>query len=133
MPIQATNVFTVPAHCMHPQRSGRTQRKPISLDEHYDQTRALLFNIYHDARELEEGEIKIGQPFGPQQGKVCSFIHNPPESFKSQACYSRLYLFQHGPWFIKYRLTNLPKEDGKTQKEFGQFMHLLHWPELSKN
>ena len=104
---------------------------PLSLDKHYDQTRALLFNIYFDAHDLEEGEIKIGQPFGPQQGKTFTFVHRPADSFKSKSCYSRLYLFKHGPWFIKYRVTNLPKEDGKVQKEVGKFMHILKWPELS--
>jgi hypothetical protein len=103
---------------------------PLSLDKHYDQTRALLFNIYFDAHGLEEGEIKIGQPFGPQEGKMFSFIYKPPDSFNSKTCYSRLYLFKHGPWFIKYRVTNLPKEDGKVQKAVGEFMHLLHWSEL---
>ncbi len=104
---------------------------PVSLEKHYDELRALLFNIYTDASNLEDGEIKIGQPFGPQKGLMFKFTHKPPELFKSTLCYAKLYLFKHGPWFIKYRVTNPVKEDVKVEIEFGKFIHALTWPQLS--
>jgi hypothetical protein len=103
---------------------------PVSLEKHYDELRALLFNIYTDAHDLEDGEIKIGQPFGPQQGLMFKFTHRPPELFDSKLCYAKLYLFKHGPWFIKYRLTNPVKDDVKVELEFGKFLQMLTWPQL---
>jgi len=103
---------------------------PISLEKHYDELRALLFNIYTDAHDLEDGEIKIGQPFGPQHGLMFKFTHRPPQLFKSELCYAKLYLFEHGPWFIKYRVTNPVKEDVKVDIEFGKFLQMLTWPQL---
>jgi len=104
---------------------------PVSLEKHYDELRALLFNIYTDARNLEDGEIKIGQPFGPQRGLMFKFTHRPPEPFDSKLCYAKLYLFKHGPWFIKYRVTNPVKDDVKADIEFGKFLQMLTWPQLS--
>lgn len=104
---------------------------PITLEKHFDEVRALLFNIYADARDLEDGQIKIGQSFGPQTGLMFRFVHRPPDLFKSKLCYAKLCLFKHGPWFIKYRLTNPVKDDVDVEIKFGQFMQLLAWPELT--
>jgi len=103
---------------------------PISLEKHYDELRALLFNIYADARDLEDGEIKIGQPFGPQTGLMFKFTHRPSKLFNSKLCYAKLYLFEHGPWFIKYRVTNPVKDDLRVEQEFGAFLQMLTWPQL---
>jgi len=104
---------------------------PITLEKHYDEVRALLFNLYTDARDLEDGEITVGQPFGPQRGLTFKFVHRPPDLLKSKLCYSKLYLFKHGPWFIKYRLTNLVNDDVDVALKFGKFMQLLTWPQLT--
>jgi hypothetical protein len=104
---------------------------PVSLEKHYDELRALLFNIYTDAHDLEDGEIKIGQPFGPQRGLMFKFTYRPPRLFKSELCYAKLYLFKYGPWFIKYRLTNPVKEDVKVDIEFNKFLQMLTWPQLA--
>jgi hypothetical protein len=104
---------------------------PVSLEKHYDELRALLFNLYTDARDLEDSEIKIGQPFGPQRGLMFKFTHRPQQLFKSQLCYAKLYLFKNGSWFIKYRLTNPVKEDVKVDIEFRKFLQMLTWPQLA--
>lgn len=106
---------------------------PVSFEKHYDELRALLFNLYADARDLEDGEIKIGQPFGPQRGLMFKFTHRPPKLFNSELCYAKLYLFKHGPWFIKYRVTNPVKEDVKVEIEFGKFLQMLTWPQLEND
>jgi hypothetical protein len=103
---------------------------PMTLEKHYDELRALLFNIYTDAHDLEDGEIKIGQPFGPQRGLMFKFTYHPPDMFDSKPCYAKLYLFKYGPWFIKYRVTNPVKEDVKVELEFQKFLQMLTWPQL---
>lgn len=103
--------------------------EPVTFEKHYDELRALLFNIYTDARDLEEQEVTINQPTGPKKGKMFRFVHQPPELFNSLS-YAKLYLFQHGPWFIKYRLTNPVKNEVEVDIAFKKFMDRLTWPAL---
>lgn len=111
---------------IYPVKTG-PESKPVSLEKHYDELRALLFNIYTDARDLEDKQITIDQPTGQKNGLMFRFVHQPPELFNS-LCYAKLYLFQYGPWFIKYRLTNPVKNDIEVDLAFKDFMNRLTWP-----
>lgn len=102
------------------------------LKGHFREVKASLLDIYPDANDVAEGTIKIGQDWGGERGLAFSFKHKSDKLFKKKLCLSHTYLFLHGPWYIKYRVTYPAKEQEKTDAKVGHFMHLLNWPSLEK-
>jgi hypothetical protein len=100
--------------------------------DHYEDQKSLLLKIYPEYYDVEEGKIKIGQPMGPQTGKMLRFKMKESDFFSDKEVYEKLYLFQHGKWILKYRVTNPVSNDEVVSERVGKFMHLLHWPELEE-
>ncbi len=106
----------------------------VSLNEHFEQVKKTLLDIYVDANDIAEGTITIGQPWGPETGSAFMFSHKSKskKQFKKKLCSSRAYLFVHGPWFIKYRITYPKKNHNKVDAKINAFLHSLTWPELEQ-
>jgi hypothetical protein len=104
----------------------------ISLNEHFQQVKKALLDIYPDANGIAEGTITIGQPWGPEVGSALTFDYKSKKQFKNKLCNSRAYLFAHGPWFIKYRITYPKKNHNKVDGKINEFMHSLTWPMLKE-
>ncbi len=98
------------------------------LNAEFDSTKTYLTDIY-EMTGLEQGNITIGQPFGPQQGKMLSFKYKDKKEFKDLNCSTSIYLFAHDKWFIKYRFTYPSKNSPKTKEKCDKFLHLLTWPD----
>jgi len=101
------------------------------LSDYYQNQKDSLLSIFSSAYEIEEGEIKIGQPFGPQQGMMLQFKRQPNDVFPRKECFEKLYLFEHGKWIIKYRVTNPTDNEKQISRTAGTFMQILQWPELT--
>lgn len=102
----------------------------MTLGQHYIDQRDLLMSIFPSAYDLEEGKIKIGRHWGTEEGLMLKFKREPTKIFPRSKCCEKLYLFEHGPWFIKYRLTNPTGSERKVKKDLDTFLQLLNWPEL---
>jgi len=102
----------------------------MTLRQHYIDQRDLLVSIFPSAYDIEEGKIKIDQTRAPKEGLMLKFKRKPTKIFPRSKCFEKLYLFEHGPWFIKYRLTNPIGNEKKVKKKFDAFLQLLNWPEL---
>ncbi len=100
------------------------------LRKEYGIMKSFLIDIYPKHQNLIEGDIKIGQPMGPQEGLMLGFIDMDTEEFKDDECLHGAFLFAHGKWFIKYRSISRNSGKEKTEKHFNKFMHLLLWPEI---
>jgi hypothetical protein len=99
-----------------------------ALDDHYQKQKDLLLSIFPSAYEIEEGQIKIGRPWGPEQGLMLKFKRQPNEVFPKKQCYEKLYIFEHSKWIIKYRVTNPTDDEEEISKKAGNFMQILQWP-----
>jgi hypothetical protein len=106
----------------------------VSLNDHFEQVKKALLDIYPDAAEIAEGTITIGQPWGPVTGSALTFDYKSKrkKEFGKKLCNSRAYLFEHGPWFIKYRITYPKKNHSKVDGKINEFMHSLTWPKLEQ-
>lgn len=102
----------------------------VGLEEHFEQLKDTLLDIYPDAGDIAEGTIKIGQPWGPETGMAFLFDHKSKKLFKNKLCRSRAHLFEHGPWFIKYRVTYPKKNHDRVDDKIDEFLHLLAWSRL---
>lgn len=102
------------------------------INRHFNEVKVSLMDIYPDIDSFFDGTIKIGQKVGAQTGLASSFKHTAANLFKKKLCFSQVYLFEHGPWYIRYRVTYPESNHKKVDPQVGQFMHLLEWPELKK-
>ncbi|MBN1796507.1 MAG: hypothetical protein JW804_07535 [Sedimentisphaerales bacterium] len=102
------------------------------LQRHYLEQKNLLLDLYPDAYDVGEGNITIGQMWGKKQGRLLRFKRKSKKFLQTTIYYEKLYVFEHGPWFIKYRVTNPAGSEKEIESRFGEFMHLLHWPKLKE-
>ncbi len=99
---------------------------------HFESVKQAIASAHPDARLLQDNEVKV------TQGKVAKialhalFRFEQPTPAGPQMCLSEAYLFTHGKWFIKYRLT-YPEEhtEQSVVKDIKAFMETLTWPERS--
>ncbi len=100
------------------------------MQMHFEETKTTLKDIYPDAYDFTQDSINLNQKWGSKTGLALNFKHKFPKFFKKQPCISNMYLFSHGQWYIKYRVTYPEKNQRKADEKIEQFMRKLEWPQI---
>jgi hypothetical protein len=100
---------------------------------HFEGVKRAITGAHPDAKLLQDNEVKVTQGKATKFALHALFRFEQPTPGGPQACLSEAYLFTHGKWFIKYRLT-YPEEhaDESVVKDIKAFIEALKWPEGSQ-
>jgi hypothetical protein len=108
------------------------ENNPINLKMHYDKIKETIKAHYYKFTIISDEEIQIVQNDKIYHGFCATFSMTKQSAIESSAAVlSKLYLFRHGEWFIKYRFTYPQNSKDHIEKEIDRFLESLIWPELN--
>ena len=102
------------------------------LKNEFESCEEAIESFYQDVTIISEGKTHITQQAHTYVGLGVTYSINKQTALGTQPVISKLYLFRHGSWFIKYRITYLEEMDDYVGPEAQQFMNELRWPELNQ-
>lgn len=100
------------------------------LKKDFESCKDAIEGFYQEVKIISEGEIHITQEANTCKGLGVVYSINKQTALGTQPVISKLFLFNHGRWFFKYRITYLEEMDYYVGTEVRQFMNELKWPEL---
>lgn len=100
------------------------------LIKDFEACKQAIEEYYRDEKTISEGEIRITQDGNTYTGLGITYSFNKQATNMVYPVYSKLFLFRHGRWYIKYRATYLREMDEYVGDEIRQFMNELKWPQL---
>jgi len=98
---------------------------------HFEGVKQAIVAAHPDAKLLQEDKVKITQGKISKTGLHALFRLSQATPAGQQMSRSEAYLFTHGKWFIKYRLTYPEAYAEQSAKDINEFMEKLKWPEGS--
>jgi hypothetical protein len=98
---------------------------------HFEEVKTAVMSAHPDAVQLKTDEVKVTQGKVTKSGLHALFRFEQDMPGGRQTCRSEAYLFTHGHWFIKYRLTYPEAHADQSVKDIKAFMETLKWPEDS--
>jgi hypothetical protein len=98
---------------------------------HFEGVKQAITSAHTDAKLLQDDEVRVTQGKVSKCGLHVLFRFEQPTPAGPQMCSSEAFLFTHGKWFIKYRLTYPEAKAEPCVKEIKAFMETLKWPEGS--
>lgn len=102
--------------------------KELSAQQHFETVKSDIIRAHPEARLVSEEEVTLVQAGGIQKGKKAGFEFEGVFANQRQQLKSHAYLFVHGKWFIKYRITYPQDIDGAVREKIKDFMNSLQWP-----
>jgi hypothetical protein len=99
-----------------------------SLRSHFSRVLDEVRQAHH-AEPGNSSEVSITTPAGPVTGRMASFSYS--EAFAGGPATeldSRVYLFKHGPWFVKYRVTGRAQDAQRVGEAVTTLMTTLGFP-----
>lgn len=100
-----------------------------TLERDFAAAEAAVVEQRPGATLIAEGALSIEQGGRWHEGRRAHFLVRD-ESGKTPTQISHLFLFQHGPWRIKYRATVIARQHAEADLALIRFMRELEWPEL---
>ena len=99
------------------------------VERHLDQVEREIFQAHPTARRVSADAVQLSQASRRKSGRRCVYAYTEPFNLPGipQPLRSELYLFTHGPWFIKYRFT-YPEPEAAAGDAITSFMQSLAWP-----
>lgn len=107
-----------------------SERYGGDLDRQFGEARDAVLRNRRGAELIGQGEMRIFQRGAYQNGRRAHFLVNDPTGQRPLVV-SHLFLFMHGPWFIKYRATFPADQHEACDDALLRFMAALPWPELA--
>jgi len=96
---------------------------------HFESVKQAIMTAHPDARLLQEDQVKVTQGKVTKFGLHALFRLSQATPAGQQMSRSEAYLFTHGKWFIKYRLTYPEAYAEQCARDIKAFMETLKWPE----
>ncbi|MFO0749021.1 MAG: hypothetical protein U1F43_25650 [Myxococcota bacterium] len=100
-----------------------------SLHDDFVAAEAAVLQQRPGATLLAEGRISLEEGGKSHEGWRAHYLVRDP-SGKTPPQISHLFLFQHGPWRLKYRATFFARQHAEADQALLRFMRALPWPEL---
>lgn len=91
--------------------------------------KASIMNAHPNARLISDGAFVLTEAGRKHEGHESIFEFQYTFWGTPEDAFSRLYLFRHNDWFIKYRITSSKGAEESAKKAISSFMTDLHWPE----
>lgn len=110
---------------IYPKRAGTED-----LDQHFAAAQAAVLQNRRGAELIAAGDMQLFQRGSVHEGRRAHFLIRDPGGEKPLAV-SHLFLFEHGPWFIKYRATFPAQQHEVADEVLLRFMGALDWPEVT--
>lgn len=100
-----------------------------SVVEHFKVCKNDVMMAHGGTKPVAENSIQVAPGGKPQEGRWASFAYKQEFAHRDQLVASELYLFQKGPWFIKYRATYPMTAKATGEQAVEGFIGELRWPE----
>ena len=94
----------------------------------FDRFKKEINAEHPDAELVGEREVTVTQGDMAKSGHHAVFRYDQPTPYGKQKFLSEAYLFVHGKWFIKYRITYLEAYQKRCVSDAKQFVKVLKWP-----
>lgn len=104
------------------------KRDSDGLKMHFEECKETIEKLQHNSKVASEGKIHITQNGNTHQGYGVTFSITKQTQQGSMPFLTKLFLFGHGEWFIKYRVTYPEMMDEHVNTEIKQFTNELTWP-----
>ena len=111
--------------------SGKPSAEAVAVNWalHFEEVKKAVMMAHPDATLLKADEVKVTQGKVTKSGLHALFRFAQPTPDGQQMVRSEAYLFTHGKWFIKYRLTYPEAHAEQSVKDIKAFMETLKWLE----
>lgn len=106
-----------------------TWRYGAQIDQQFEDAKAAVLRHRDGAELLADGPMRIFQRGEFRTGRRAHFLVRDPKG-KRPLIVSHLFLFEHGPWFIKYRATFPAEQHEACDEALLEFMAALIWPDV---
>lgn len=100
------------------------------LDVQFSEARDAVTRNRQGAELLAQGDMQLFQRGEYKTGRRAHFLVKDP-SGQRPVVVSHLFVFQHGPWFIKYRATFPADQHEVCDDVLLRFMAALPWPDVA--
>ncbi|HRE92277.1 MAG TPA: hypothetical protein PK095_24390, partial [Myxococcota bacterium] len=107
-----------------------TVRYGGDLDRQFGEARDAVLRNRKGAELIGQGEMRLFQRGAYHNGRRAHFLVKDPTGERPLVV-SHLFLFMHGPWFIKYRATFPADQHEACDDALLRFMAALPWPDLA--
>lgn len=107
-----------------------SERYGGDLDRQFDEARDAVLRNRKGAELIGQGEMRLFQRGTYHNGRRAHFLVKDPTGERPLVV-SHLFLFMHGPWFIKYRATFPADQHEACDDALLRFMAALPWPDLA--
>jgi len=104
------------------------RRRP--LDDEFAGAKAAIEARSAGATLITQGLMQLEQGGSIHTGRRAHYLIRDP-SGQSQTQISHLFLFDQGPWHVKYRVTFIAEQHELADELVLQFMRQLAWPEVA--
>jgi hypothetical protein len=102
-----------------------------SLDENFRAATVAVLDRERGVRLIGEGRMALEQAGRVQEGRRAHFfVDDDAEKLPPQI--THLFMFAHGPWFIKYRTIFLAFQHEEADRANLELMRALRWPEADR-
>ena len=99
------------------------------MDSQFGEARDAVLRNRKGSELLAEGDMQIFQRGEYRNGRRAHFLVRSPEGDRPLVV-SHLFLFEYGPWFIKYRATFPADQHEVCDEALLKFMSALPWPDV---
>lgn len=100
------------------------------LDRQFDEARDAVLRNRKGAELIGQGEMRLFQRGTYHNGRRAHFLVKDPTGERPLVV-SHLFMFMHGPWFIKYRATFPADQHEACDEALLRFMAALPWPDVT--
>ncbi len=108
--------------------SAKRERLPGIESNHFAAVKDQIEKRCVGARVVGDETVSLAQGVRMHEGRKATYECDAMPDITSEQCLTHVYLFSHGKWFIKYRITHVKASRQAVEYEIGQFMKLLEWP-----
>lgn len=100
------------------------------LDRQFGEARDAVLRNRKGAELIGQGEMRLFQRGTYHNGRRAHFLVKDPTGERPLVV-SHLFMFMHGPWFIKYRATFPAEQHEACDDALLRFMAALPWPDVA--
>ncbi len=118
---------------IHPAQPAKGLSSAGLLRNELKGVKNAIRTLHPRAKLLSEANVQLNQTGGVVQGMGVTFSYERLTLTGRQIVISKAYLFTHGDWFIKYRITYPKQYHSQIDTEIDQLMQALRWPEPTDN
>jgi hypothetical protein len=105
---------------------------PVSddgLKQHFDKVQSDVRQVHPAAMLIDERQVDTLENGQRTRGYLATFGFSDTFAGRYQPVYSSVYLYSHGSWFVKYRVTYPEAQRDTVEGDVKDFVASLSWSE----